>query len=257
MNNPLFGIDCASPLTATKAKALAAAGAKFVLRYHTIDAYKWKRLTAAEAKAIQDAGLMLGAVFQRGTSDVLGAAVNGMRDGKQALIEARNAGQPAGSVIFFAVDFNAQAKDMSAIEAYLRAVTKELAGYKVGVYGHHGVIEEMARRNACAYFWQTYAWSGGKKSQQAHLYQYKNDTTLAGHLVDFNEAFSDEIFWGRRSKEDLKKMKTEDAEKVVKILQAAWQLDMRNAIDTVIDRQEINRLANEVRKAGGIAIPSK
>jgi len=198
----LFGIDCAAPLTAAKAKALAAEGVKFAVRYLVPPAYAWKRLLKPEADAIQAAGLRLASVFQLGADRPKGGAGNGAADGKSALAEAIAIGQPAGSAVFLAVDYDAKPDDYDKIEAYLRAAQDELPGYHVGVYGHFGVIEEMARRGACRYFWQTYAWSGGKKSNRAHLWQYKNNVTLAGHAVDCNECYDDSIFWGASSGEE-------------------------------------------------------
>ncbi|WEK53308.1 MAG: DUF1906 domain-containing protein [Candidatus Cohnella colombiensis] len=192
----LFGIDCATPLTGTTAKAVATEGAKFAVRYLVPKGYAWKRLTVAEVGHIQDAGLKVASVFQEGTAAPLGGAELGTIDGKKALSEAKLIGQPLSSAIFFAVDYDAKAADYDSFEAYLRAAQRELPGYHVGIYGHYGVIEEMAKRGACKYFWQTYAWSNGKKSDKAHLYQYKNDTKLGGVAVDFNEAYTEEVFWG-------------------------------------------------------------
>lgn len=96
-------------------------------------------------------------VFQRGNNDAAGGAANGTRDGKAALQEAKQIGQPIGKAIYFAVDYDAQSKDYTAIDAYLRAAAKELPGYSVGVYGSYAVVEEMEKRGACKHFWQTYA----------------------------------------------------------------------------------------------------
>lgn len=189
------GIDCAVPLTVEKAKAMAAAGMKFVCRYLVPAQYAWKRLTREEAEAITAAGMQVVSVFQRGTNDATGGAANGQRDGAAALQEAKLIGQPVGTAIYFAVDFDAQLKDYAAIEAYLRAAAKELPGYAVGVYGSHAVIEEMAKRGACKHFWQTYAWSKGKLSKAANLFQYQNGQALAGHTVDFNDALGGEGWW--------------------------------------------------------------
>lgn len=192
----LFGIDCAVPLTAAKAKAIATEGAKFAVRYLVPPAYAWKRLVKSEAEEIQAAGLRLASVFQLGADRPKGGAANGKADGKAALAEAKVIGQPTGSAIFMPADYPAESDDYDKIEAYLRTAQAELPGYHVGVYGHYGVIEEMARRGACRYFWQTYAWSSGRKSSRAHLWQYKNNVTLAGHTVDYNECYDDSIFWG-------------------------------------------------------------
>ncbi|MGF9907089.1 DUF1906 domain-containing protein, partial [Brevibacillus porteri] len=172
-------------------------------RYLVPVSMEWKRLTRAEAEAITAAGMQVVSVFQRGNNDAAGGAANGTRDGKAALQEAKQIGQPIGTAIYFAVDYDAQPKDYAAIDAYLRAAAKELPGYTVGVYGSYAVVEEMAKRGACKHFWQTYAWSRGKVSKAANLYQYKNGQELAGHTVDYNDALGGEGWWNTHpQKED-------------------------------------------------------
>lgn len=192
------GIDCAQPLTDAKAKALAAAGYLFAARYLVPVDYAWKRLTRAEADAITAAGMQVISVYETSANRPAGGARNGTVDGKAALKEAQAIGQPAGTAIYFAVDYDAQAKDFAAIEAYLRAAAAEITGYTVGVYGEYDVIEEMAKRGAAKHFWQTYAWSAGKKSARANVWQYKNGQNVAGHPVDLNESYGDEGWWNTK-----------------------------------------------------------
>lgn len=192
------GIDCATPLTLTTAKKLAAEGVKFACRYLVPQRLAWKRLTRAEAEAITEAGLQIISVYETSANRPAGGAAAGEADGREAMAEAKLIGQPLGSAIYFAVDYDAQPKDYNAIEAYLRAAAKQIDGYKVGVYGSFAVIEEMARRGAAECFWQTYAWSKGKKSSRANLYQYQNGVALAGITVDLNESFGGEGFWNTK-----------------------------------------------------------
>jgi len=60
----------------------------------------------------------------------------------------------------------------------------------------------MARRGAAQHFWQTYAWSGGKRSAKANIYQYKNGQTIAGHPVDLNESYGGEGWWNLKPAEE-------------------------------------------------------
>jgi hypothetical protein len=246
------GVDCAVPLTGATARALAAAGYLFAARYLVPPAYAWKRLTRAEADEITAAGLQIVSVFETTANRPAGGAVNGEADGAAALKEAQLIGQPPGSAIYFACDYDASSKDYDAIEAYLWAAAAEIEEYVIGVYGSYAVVEEMARRIPGIRVWQTYAWSRGKKSAKANIWQYKNDVREAGHPVDLNESYGGEGWWNTSPAKEEPELKKEDAEKIVKVLQAAWQLDMRNAIDTPLDREELHRLANEVRKAGGL-----
>jgi len=234
----LFGVDCAVPLTAAKTKSLAAEGVKFVVRYLVPSSYAWKRLIKSEADAIQEAGLRLASVFQLGEDRPKGGAANGKADGKAALTEAKLIGQPLGSAIFMAVDYQAQSDDYDKIEAYLRAAQTELSEYHVGVYGHYGLVEEMARRGACRYFWQTYAWSGGKKSGRAHLWQYKNNVAMAGHTVDYNECYDDSIFWSM-SKEEEQPLNSNE----IAVIVNGRQLDVKGDVKDGVTRVPARALA--------------
>ncbi|MDR7318934.1 glycoside hydrolase domain-containing protein [Brevibacillus nitrificans] len=192
------GIDCAAPLSAEKAKVIAAAGYKFAVRYLVPERLAWKRLTRAEAEAITAAGMKVVSVFETTANRPTGGAAAGLEDGVEAYKEAQLIGQPIGSAIYFAVDFDTKATDYTAIEAYLRAAATKIPDYEIGVYAEYDVIEEMAKRGAAKRFWQTYAWSGGKKSSRANIYQHKNGQTLAGHSVDFNESYGGEGWWDTR-----------------------------------------------------------
>jgi len=190
-----IGIDCAHPLTAAKAKAISAAGYTFVARYLVPPQYAWKRLTRAEAELISEAGMHVVSVFEASANRAIGGAAAGQPDGVAALAEAQAIGQPVGSVIYFAVDYDAPAKDFDVIERYLRAAGAAIGKYTLGVYGSYAVIEAMAARIPGIYCWQTYAWSRGKVSDWTNIHQHKNDVTLAGHTVDLNESFGREGWW--------------------------------------------------------------
>jgi len=247
-----IGIDCATPLTPASAKALVNAGNRFAARYLVPPAYGWKRLTRKEAEAIADAGLQIVSVYETAANRPAGGALSGQADGLAAFREAQAIGQPLGSAIYYAVDFDAAPQDYDAIEAYLRAAATQTSGYATGVYGSFDVVEEMAKRQACVHFWQTYAWSHGKKSAHANLHQHRNNVQIAGITVDLNESFGNEGGWSlqpKTPKETNKPMSKEDANVIIGFLQAAWK-----ATTTQADKDEFHRLANEVRKAANIPL---
>lgn len=244
---PTPGIDCATPLTASAAKQIAAAGYKFAARYLVPATYTWKRLTLTEAQAITAAGMQIISVFETTADRAKGGAASGQADGAAALKEAQAIAQTAGSAIYFAVDYDAQPADYNAIEAYLKAAASQIAGYEAGVYASYAVIEEMYKRGACKHFWQTYAWSQGKQSSHANVYQYKNGASVAGVSVDLNRSYGGEGWWN--TEEGAITMSKDDAEKIIRFLSAAWFAAADDA-----SRNEFNRLANEVRKAAGIPV---
>ncbi|WP_310830369.1 DUF1906 domain-containing protein [Paenibacillus pedocola] len=191
------GIDCATPLTAEAARVLAASGHKFAARYLVPERLTWKRLTRTEAERITDAGMHIVSVFETTPNRPAGGTAAGTVDGKEAYQEALKIAQPGGSAIYFAVDYDSGSGDYDKIESYLKAAAAEIPGYAIGVYGSYAVIEAMAKRGAGRHFWQTYAWSGGKKSVKADLYQYKNNTRVDGTAValDLNESYGNEGWW--------------------------------------------------------------
>lgn len=193
------GIDCATPLTAKTAQAIAAEGYEFVARYLVPETYN-KYLSKAEAQFISDSGMNIVSVFETTASRPLGGDAAGRGDAQLALNCARKIGQPKGTAIYFCADFDlTKPSHFDLTENYLRAATVVLGNeYEVGIYGEFSVIEEMAKRNACKHFWQTYAWSKGQKSSRANLYQWRNGQSVGGVAVDLNESYGNEGWWSFR-----------------------------------------------------------
>jgi hypothetical protein len=188
------GIDYTASTTAAQAKALKDAGYGFVCRYLVPVRMAWKRLTKSEVGIISAAGLQIVSVYEASANNAAFGATQGIIDGKEAYNEALLIDQPEGSTIYFAVDYDVQAKDYNIIEAYLKAAQAQIIGYNVGCYGSFGVCEEMSKRGI-KYCWQTYAWSAGKKSTHANVYQYKNGVNVCGISCDANESFGNERGW--------------------------------------------------------------
>ncbi|MEI7027220.1 DUF1906 domain-containing protein [Paenibacillus sp. y28] len=187
------GFDCATPLTAQTAAAFAADGFEFVARYLVPSG--WKRLTVDEAELITAAGLQIVSVYETTADRALGGREAGLADGAAAIQVAKLIGQPEGSCIYFAVDFDATAVQMQAVIAYIEGAKEAADGYITGAYGSYSVVEALHASGACSRFWQTYAWSSGKKSAAANIYQYENDITMNGIGVDLNESYGNEGGW--------------------------------------------------------------
>lgn len=166
----ILGVDTAARISVSVADKLAAEGVKFVGRYLVPESY-WKALTAQEANDIRKAGLAILLCWETTANRVKEGAEAGQKDGLQAYTLANRLGVPKGTVIYFAVDYDAQVSDMDTIDDYLRAAQVWADPYRVGVYGHVRVVETMRSINACEYFWQCKAWSGGKVSDHALVYQ--------------------------------------------------------------------------------------
>jgi len=195
------GVDSASPVSAAAARKLAELGFSFCGRY--LAPAGWKVLTKAEAELIHAAGLSILVVWETTADRAKSGAAGGEQDGLRAYNLAVELGAPAGTTIYYAVDYDAGEGDFDAIEAYLRAAGTASAPYAVGVYGSYRVVEEMRRRGACAACWQCCAWSYGRLSEYADAYQAEwSGTTGAkavaaqvGFDVDLDEARSLDTFW--------------------------------------------------------------
>lgn len=188
------GLDYTTQTTATQAKAIKTAGYGFICRYLVPTTMAWKRLTKQESVILSNAGLQIVSVYESHASNAKKGGAQGTLDGKEAYAEAKIVGQPLFSTIYFAVDYDAQSGDIGLIEAYLKYAAKQIPGYEVGCYGSYSVCEEMSKRGI-KHLWQTYAWSHGKKSPKANIYQSNNDTIAVEIRCDINESYGGEGFW--------------------------------------------------------------
>ena len=191
------GIDCASRLTREKASALYSLGYRFAGRYvvPTAGSTAWKALTSPEAEAIRASGMDILCIFELDAARAGRGEAVGAQDGDLALACARALGIPAGTTLYFAVDYYPAAAEMPQIEAYLRAAGARIAPYTLGVYGCYDVVEYLAARDVCRHYWQCVAWSGGKISANADLYQATGNVNVAGVLVDQNERYREAGLW--------------------------------------------------------------
>ncbi|MED5019345.1 DUF1906 domain-containing protein [Paenibacillus chibensis] len=223
------GIDCSTRVTAAVAKKFKADGVSFIGRYVTPGS--WKSVTKEEAETIIAAGLQILSVFERTADRTKGGAANGAEDGKRAYAHVRSIGQPIGTAIYFAVDYDAPASQHNNIEAYLRAAAKEIPGYKIGVYGSFSVIEAMAIRGAASYFWQTLAWSRGLISAKANVYQKQIDVGANGIMVDWNDQYSDAGLWGAAVQQPPVKEETKVQERDINQVSPWAEKDWQEAKD--------------------------
>jgi hypothetical protein len=164
-------IDCA--WTKPSAAAVKAAGYTGVIGYISRDPSK--DLTAAQMKRYRAAGLLVGLVFETTAARAKAGRAAGRADCAFAEAEAAKRGYPPGCVIFYAVDFDATARQ---ILPYFRGIKETHARYGWGAYGSAKVIGAV-RPLAPAAAWQTVAWSGGVVSPHADIYQRAEHTRRA------------------------------------------------------------------------------
>ena len=150
------GVDTSTDCTGF-AQCIAAEGARFVCRYYRPGSTG--ALTTAEASALIGAGLAIVPVFE-GAGNRVGwfNAQQGVADAQAALGHAASIGQPAGSAIYFAVDFDASAGDVgSAITSYFVALNNTFrsrnAPYRIGVYGSGLVCSTLTGAGLASLGW--------------------------------------------------------------------------------------------------------
>ncbi len=157
----------------TQIACLSGGGIRFVCRYYsTTTSHPQKRLTPSEAQALIGAGMSIVTVYEDGpTSSSYFSYSRGMQDGGHAHQYASGLGQPAGSGIYFAVDYDATTADtQGVITQYFQGVKDGLdqagggsAQYEIGVYGSGrvcGWLKEHSRLAAYSWLAESHGWAG-------------------------------------------------------------------------------------------------
>lgn len=170
MTNETGGLDFSA--TKPDGPTLKRLGFTFVLGYLKPPPNS-KELDAGHLAAYLAAGLEVGMVWETTATRALSGTTGGHEDGVAALQRAAAVGYPRGCVIFTAVDFNPTAAQLPTVLAYVDAFADVVGagGYPPGAYGGLATVEAAHARRPSLYLWQAAAWSGGKLSAHAHLYQ--------------------------------------------------------------------------------------
>lgn len=182
----------------TTPAALRAAGIRVACRYMSPPP-NGKNISSAEVAGLRAAGIGILLNWESTSGRPLGGAAYGTADGLAAAAFAESIGAPHGLTIYYSCDQSTSANQYPAIADYYRAATAATAGrYKVGAYGSVDVINYLVGQGVISGRWQTYAWSGGRLSPYADLYQYQNGQGLVGATVDFNRIINDKnlgVWW--------------------------------------------------------------
>lgn len=161
---------------------LRAAGKTFCCRYLSPPP-SGKNLDRQEADRLRAAGLLIVSNWEAdGHQELLAGRSSGQSAARQAQQQHLDCGGPPTVPIYFSADFDAQVSQV--IEFYRGAV--DILGYdRVGCYGGFAVVEGLVG-SVVRWGWQTFAWSGGRRSGKAHIYQHTVDVPLAGGQVDLD-----------------------------------------------------------------------
>lgn len=157
------GVDSVPDL-APKIPQIEKAKLAFVARYYSRNARK--TLTLAEAQKLSAAGISIVSIWEAAAMAPLEGMLDGATDAGLALVQAKAVEQPAGTAIYFAVDFDATTAQIAGpVTGYFKGVDMALAGkFTVGVYGSGAVIAAMKAAGLAAYGWLSGAggWNGSK-----------------------------------------------------------------------------------------------
>jgi len=183
-------VDTSRRTTASVA-CLKAAGVTTVIRYYARETrMPEKRLTREEAGALVAAGLSVAVVFQSaGDSTACFSAEIGAADATDAHRYATiEIGQPAGSAIYFAVDYAPGAEELRQriiphFSAIGRAFSAEGWRYRVGVYGNAGVCAAVMKAGLAEFVWLA---GGASRSFPGWTLRQEPPSILCGLPVDRN-----------------------------------------------------------------------
>jgi hypothetical protein len=175
----LRGLDTSVELT-RHAEALKAQGVDFAMRYYSNNAAK--NLSLGEARALSRAGLKMGVVWETtGTHAAYFTRAQGLADGAQAYRMARESiGQPFGSAIYFAVDYDPTQADIdggignyfTGLHAALYVANEGQPSYRVGVYGSGLCCGALVEREMAGLSWlsQSSGFAGSRRYAEQQLY---------------------------------------------------------------------------------------
>lgn len=178
--------------TTNCAATIKSQGYEFVGRY--LSKSTWKTITPQEAKALKAAGLKIVLVYEDGPTSVdYFVAGRGKDDAIRAINQAHALGAPAGTAIYFTVDYDASAAHLDGpIANYFREVCQTVSantfGYLTGVYGSGASCQAISKIPGVSYTWraQSTGWAGYKLSGPWNILQGK-ETTALGLNVDLDE----------------------------------------------------------------------
>lgn len=189
-------IDVATDTTG-HAHALVDAGIEAVGLYLRRD-----RCSKPMVDGLALAGIKRFSVYEKGFPTTPGyfTVAQGRVDALNALEVAEQIGQPAGSQIFMAVDFDASLNQIGGpIEDYFAVAQKEIkaAGYLCSVYGSGMVCARLVKEGLAHSGWlaQSKGWAGYSGFLAKAAIVQGPETTLLGMDVDTDQVMDASVTW--------------------------------------------------------------
>lgn len=169
---------------ASHAAAVKAAGYVGAMRYLCNPGDGIKQLRGDEVAALHANGLAVGVVWETTENRSGQGFAAGQADAREANRQADSLGFPVDRPIYYAVDFDTSA---DVVRPYFDGA-RSVGGRPVGVYGSYRVVEGLD----LDWVWQCAAWSYGKRSNKARLFQKVG--YVLGNTCDANDVLADD--WG-------------------------------------------------------------
>ena len=168
--NIYTGVDRGEIPSDETIRALSLGGEEFVGRYYSNPFNEWKILTEHEKEEYKKRNIKIVSVYQsdgRKVEDYLNN--KGQEHAQYAVDFAQALGQPQGTAIYFAVDYDALS-DIDVIDKYFELLTPIVhnAGYEVGVYGRAGVCKAIKPKYA------KYSWLSCSESDNGSREAYED-----------------------------------------------------------------------------------
>lgn len=195
----VYGIDTGHSLSQTNCERLIQAGKSFAVRYYSNPDnpdQAWKIISRAEAQRILDSGLKLCMVYQdEAGSQSCFSREKGFQAIQNAITLAEEIGQPYGSAIYFAVDYDAGGIALgNNIMPYFDAINEYLNEcgnpYKVGVYGSGFICSRVKSIGFASYTWLSMStgWAEYSTYNTPSKYNIKQveGAVIDGVLVDLD-----------------------------------------------------------------------
>lgn len=149
---PVTGCDCATVITNENVSVLVNNGYRYIGRYLT-GRYK---LTQQEIAILAQNNIRIFPIFQRSGEGISATNVGyftssqAVADAKDAIQAALRLGIPSGTIIYFAVDYDAyDAQVTNVLIPFFRTLSSAFrninyAGYKIGIYGPRNVCTRIS-----------------------------------------------------------------------------------------------------------------